>query len=87
MEHVLRAPLALLVDSVGTQGGITDAVKAAVGKYLGRGLPVYGLIQQDGGAFLYAGAFENAEQSVELSKSLKTAGLNPRLVYRTGRTP
>jgi hypothetical protein len=87
MEHVLRAPLALLVDSVATQGGIGDAVKAAVGKYVARGLPVYGLIQDDGGAFLYAGAFENAEQSAELTRTLKGAGLNPLLVYRTGRTP
>ena len=87
MEHVLRAPLALLVDSVGTQGGISDVVKAAVAKYLARGLPVYGLIQDDGGAFLYAGAFESADQSVELTRTMKSAGLNPVLVYRTGRTP
>lgn len=87
MEHVLHAPLALLVDSVATQGGIGDAVKAAVAKYAARGLPVYGLIQDDGGAFLYAGAFENAEQSAELTRTLKSAGVNPVLVYRTGRTP
>ena len=87
MEHVLRAPLALLVDSVGTQGGISDVVKAAVAKYLARGVPVYGLIQDDGGAFLYAGAFESADQSVELTRTMKSAGLNPVLVYRTGRTP
>lgn len=87
MEHVLRAPLALLVDSVGTQGGISDVVKAAVAKYLARGLPVYGLIQGDGGAYLYAGAFESADQSVELTRTIKGAGLNPVLVYRTGRTP
>ena len=87
MEHVLHAPLALLVDSVATQGGIGDAVKAAVAKYAARGLTVYGLIQDDGGAFLYTGAFENAEQSAELTRTLKGAGLNPLLVYRTGRTP
>jgi hypothetical protein len=87
MEHVVHAPLALLIDSVATQGGISDAVKSAVGKYVARGLPVYGLIQDDGGALLYAGAFENAEQSAELTRTLKGVGLNPTLVYRTGRTP
>jgi hypothetical protein len=84
---VTRAPLALLVDSVPTQGGITDAVRAAVQKYDGRGLAVYALMQDDGGARLYAGAFTRPEESAELTKTLRGAGLNPVLVYRTGRAP
>jgi len=84
---VLRVPLALLVDSVESQGGIGDAVAASVGKYAERGLTVYPLIQNDGGARLYAGAFERPNDAAELIKTLQGAGLQPVLVYRTGRTP
>jgi cell division septation protein DedD len=86
-DTVLKAPLALLIDSVPTQGGIDEAVRAVVAKYTARGLPVYPLIQDDGGARLYAGAFERTEQSRELTRSLRGAGMNPVLVYRTGRAP
>jgi hypothetical protein len=84
---VTRTPLALLIDSVPTQGGIVDAVRATVQKYEARGLPVYALMQNDGGARLYAGAFARAEQSAELTRTLRGAGLNPLLVYRTGSAP
>ena len=84
---VTRTPLALLVDSVPTQGGIVDAVRAAVQKYAARGLPVYALIQDDGGARIYAGAFAAADQSAGLIRTLRGAGLKPVLVYRTGSAP
>jgi hypothetical protein len=87
VEHVTQTPLALLVDSVPSQGGIGDAISAAVQKYAARGLPVYTLMQDDGGARIYAGAFKTARQSAELIKSLRAAGLKPVLVYRTGSTP
>jgi hypothetical protein len=87
VEHVTQTPLALLVDSVPTQGGIVDAIRAAVQKYAARGLPVYTLMQDDGGARIYAGAFTTASQSAELIKSLRAAGLKPVLVYRTGSAP
>jgi hypothetical protein len=84
---VTTAPLALVVDSVPTQGGIVDAVRAAVDKYTARELPVYALMQDDGGALIYAGAFSRADQSAELIRTLRGAGLKPVLVYRTGRAP
>jgi len=84
---VARAPLALLVDSVPTQGGIVDAVRAVLEKYTARGLHVYALIQDDGGARIYAGAFAAADQSAGLIRTLRGAGLNPLLVYRTGSAP
>lgn len=84
---VTRAPLALLVDSVPTQGGIVDAVRATMQKYAARGLPVYALIQYDGGARIYAGAFGTADQSAGLIRTLRGAGLAPVLVYRTGSAP
>jgi hypothetical protein len=84
---VTRTPLALLVDSVPSQGGIVDAVRAAVQKYTARGLPVYALIQDNGGARLYAGAFAAADQSAGLIRTFRGAGLKPVLVYRTGSAP
>jgi hypothetical protein len=84
---VTRTPLALLVDSVPTQGGIVDAIRAAVQKYTARGLPVYALIQDGGGARLYAGAFAAADQSAGLIRTLREAGLKPVLVYRKGSAP
>ena len=84
---VTRAPLALLVDSVATQGGIVDAVRTAVEKYTARGLQVYALMQNDGGARIFAGAFGSADQSAGLIRALRGAGLKPVLVYRTGSTP
>ena len=84
---VTRTPLALLVDSVPTQGGIVDAVRAAVQKYTAHGLPVYALIQDGGGARLYAGAFAAADESAGLIRTLRGAGLKPVLVYRTGSAP
>jgi hypothetical protein len=84
---VTMAPLALIVDSVPTQGGIVDAVRGAVDKYTARGLAVYALMQNDGGALIYAGAFSRADQSAELIRTLRSAGLKPVLVYRTGSAP
>ena len=84
---VTTAPLALIVDSVPTQGGIVDAVRGAVDKYTARGLPVYALMQNDGGALIYAGAFSRADQSAELIRTLRGVGLKPVLVYRTGSAP
>ena len=84
---VTRTPLALLIDSVPTQGGIVDAVRAAVQRYEARGLAIYALMQDDGGARLYAGAFARADQAAELIRTLRGVGLNPVLVYRTGSAP
>ena len=84
---VTQAPLALLVDSVPTQGGISDAIRAATQRYAARGLSVYPLVQDDGGARIFAGAFATADQSAELIRTLRAAGLRPVLVYRTGSAP
>jgi hypothetical protein len=87
VNHVRQTPLALLVDSVPSQGGIGDAIRAAVQKYAARSLPVYTLMQNDGGARIYAGAFATASESAELTRTLRAAGLKPVLVYRTGSSP
>jgi hypothetical protein len=84
---ITQTPLALLVDSVPTQGGIVEAIRGAMQKYAARGLVVYPLVQDDGGARIYAGAFATGDQSAELIKTLRAAGLRPVLAYRTGSTP
>ena len=85
--RITRSPFALLVDSVSSQGGIVDAVRATVEKYTARGLTVYPLIQDDGGARIFAGAFGSSGESAGLIRALRSAGLKPVLVYRTGSTP
>lgn len=85
--NVIHAPLALLVDSLPSQSGISAELKKTIDGYSTRGIAVYALIQRDGGARLYSGAFERTEQAGGLLKILRGAGLSPLLVYRTGQAP
>jgi hypothetical protein len=79
---VVRVPFALLVDSVTTAGGVPGALE----KYLARGLPVYALLQPEGTALVYAGAFAAPADAAVLQDSLSSAGIRSLLVYRKGRT-
>jgi hypothetical protein len=54
--------------------------------YLAKGLPVYPLLQSDGSATLYAGAFRTAEQAQPLVTSFKANGDQPTVEIRTGRS-
>lgn len=81
--RVVRAPLAVLVrDKV----PFSDAHTVAT-TYRAKGIPVYALVQDDGSYTLYAGAFESPEQAALLLSTLRAAGENPAVVYRTGRVP
>lgn len=62
------------------------AAASLVRQYLARGVPAYALRQGDGTVDLYAGAFESPEQAGLLAPLLRAAGVEPTLVYRTGRT-
>ncbi|MDQ6718888.1 MAG: hypothetical protein M3Z17_11170 [Gemmatimonadota bacterium] len=84
---VIHAPLALLVDSLPSQSGINAELKKTIDSYSTRGINTYALIQRDGGARIYSGAFERTEQAGGLIKILRASGLNPLLVYRTGQAP
>ena len=78
---VTVVPLALLVrDSVPA-----GEVPALVADFDRQGIPVYALLQASGAARLYAGAFETPEQAGLLAQTLRQAGIEPVLVYRTGR--
>jgi hypothetical protein len=82
---VIRTPLALRVDSVPAQGGVTQKTREKLDGFTARGLAVYALRQRDGSARLYAGAFERPEQASLAATALRVAGLTPVLEYRTGR--
>lgn len=62
------------------------AADSLVRGYMGRGVPAYALLQTDGTATVYAGAFESTEQAALLIPSLRAAGIEPALAYRLGRT-
>jgi hypothetical protein len=84
---VVRVPLAFLVDSVPSQGGVSSVVRDKIAALASRGVTAYALLQKDGGALLYTGAFERSNQSSLAASALRVAGLTPVLAYRTGRTP
>ncbi|HUF65038.1 MAG TPA: hypothetical protein VMM17_03595 [Gemmatimonadaceae bacterium] len=79
---VLRAPLALLVDSAAS----AEAVEQVVASYTEGGFPAYALIQRDGRALVYVGAFMRPDEAALFAGELTEAGSRPVLVYRTGRT-
>jgi hypothetical protein len=82
---VARMPLALRVDSVPAQGGVAARAREKVQSYSAKGLAIYALMQQDGSARLYSGAFASPSQSSLAATVLRVAGLTPVLEYRTGR--
>jgi hypothetical protein len=84
---VVRVPLAFLVDSVPSQGGVNAVVRDKIAALAARGVTAYALLQKDGGARLYTGAFEHSDQSSLAASALRVAGLTPVLAYRTGRIP
>lgn len=84
---VVRAPLALLVDSVGAEAGMSSRIRDKLEGLRGKGVFGYALIQRDGSARIYSGAFERPQQSALAATALRVAGLTPVLAYRTGRLP
>jgi hypothetical protein len=50
-----------------------------------RDVTAYALLQADGSARIYAGAFERAPQSSLATTALRVRGFTPVLAYRTGR--
>jgi hypothetical protein len=79
---VVRVPLALLLEAGVPRG----AAPARVAALVGRGVPAYALLQDDGSVRLFAGAFETAAAAVPLFADLRASGLAPQVAYRTGRT-
>jgi hypothetical protein len=83
--QVVRAPFALLIDSIAAQPGMTSRVRERIDSLAAKQVPAYSLRQSDGSAKLYVGAFSTPEQSSLAATALRVAGLTPVLAYRTGR--
>ena len=79
---VVRVPLAFVV----RVGMPADSASAAVTELRSRGIPAYPLREPDGTTTLYAGAFETPEQAALFLPALREAGIEPMLVFRTGRS-
>ena len=78
---IVSVPLAFRL-----QAGVAPGSVASVAAgYLARGVPAYALLQDDGTATLYAGAFETADQAALFTTYLRAAGIEPALTYRLGR--
>jgi hypothetical protein len=68
------------------EGGVAaPMVPTRLTEYGKRGILAYALVQANGSATLYTGAFESPAQAIMLSDSLRALGLTPVLAYRTGR--
>jgi hypothetical protein len=80
--HVVRLPYAVLI----TKGVAQDQASMFVRAYLSKGLPVYPLLDADGSASLWAGAFRSAEQAQPLVTSFRANGDQPIVTIRTGRS-
>jgi hypothetical protein len=80
--HVVRLPYAVLIQ----EGVSADQASMFVRAYLSKGLPVYPLLQADGSASLWAGAFRTAEQAQPLVTSFRANGDKPTVTIRTGRS-
>ena len=80
--RVVHVPYALLLAK-----GIPQAdVPTGLAQWAARGVSAYALVQDDGSACVYAGAFETSGQAALLAKSLRDLGTVPVLAFRTGRT-
>ena len=66
-------------------GAAPESVASLTAGYIARGIPAYALLQDDGTATLYAGAFETADQAALFMTYLRAAGIEPALTYRLGR--
>jgi len=76
-----RLPYALQVERAVPDSGVANRVSM----YQARGMPVYALLQTDGTARLYAGAFKTREEAALLAETLRLAGVHTTLVFRAGR--
>jgi hypothetical protein len=80
--HVVKLPYAVLI----TKGVAQDQASMFVRAYLSKGLPVYPLLDPDGSASLWAGAFRSVEQAQPLVTSFRANGDQPTVTIRTGRS-
>jgi hypothetical protein len=81
LEPILSLPFALLV----AETVPADSVSVIRTRHSESGLATYAMLQEDGTTRLYAGAFATPDEAMHLAPLLRRAGIQPRIVYRTGR--
>ncbi|HKG95887.1 MAG TPA: hypothetical protein VKA84_28505, partial [Gemmatimonadaceae bacterium] len=77
---IVRAPYALRV----VQGVQIDSLGRYGAELRARQLPAYALLQLDGRANIYLGAFETLQQANAYRRRLRSQGLMPPIVFRVG---
>jgi hypothetical protein len=78
---VVRVPYALLL----ADGVPQVRADSVVSMWRGRGVAAYALVQDDGSARVFAGAFETPAQAAPLAATIRDQGVPPQLAFRTGR--
>jgi len=78
---VVRVPYALLLVERVPQAGADSVVTT----WRARGVSAYALLQDDGSARVFAGAFETPAQAAPLAATIRDKGVPPQLAFRTGR--
>lgn len=80
--RVMATPYALMLEGKVSR----RAAQNVADGYGQREIAAYALLQADGSATIYVGAFESAEESVALMNELKEKGVTATLAFRTGRS-
>ena len=82
VARIAALPFAFLV----AEAVAADSIQPLRASYLEKGVSTYALVQPDGAARMFAGAFATPEEAMHLAPVLRAAGIQPRIVYRTGRS-
>ena len=80
--RVVATPYALMLESKVSR----RAAQNVADGYGQRQIAAYPLLQGDGSATIFVGAFELPEQAIPLMNELKAKGVSATLYYRTGRS-
>ncbi len=80
--RVVATPFALVLESKVSR----RAAQNVADGYGQRQIAAYPLLQPDGSATIFVGAFESPEQAIPLMNELKSKGVGSTLYYRTGRS-
>ena len=80
--RVVATPYALVLESKVSR----RAAQNVADGYGQRQIAAYPLLQTDGSATIFVGAFESPEQAVPLMNELKAKGVSSTLYFRTGRS-
>jgi hypothetical protein len=78
---VVRLPFALQVESSVPR----DSVRAVLNRFVARGIPAYALLQPNGRAHVYVGAYATPADARHTLVTLQAAAIPAALAVRTGR--